>query len=393
MSDDTSSASPAHHPRDEDQPEPHKIFRRIEGLLWGIFLLALFGVTYYAKNLLLPVVLAIIIALTLRPVVRWMWRRGVPPQISGVVIILAIAGGVLGSAYAASGPAGRLVQRAPEIGREVQVEMRDIFDRVSQMREATEQVEEMASGGNGGDNQDEDGDGQTDDEETDKPQEVVVQQKGLVEQMASSLATAGTSVVVALILAMFLLASGDFYYRRIVESVPRFHDKKRALMIVRDVEKQISRYLAAITVINAGLGLCIGVTLWLLGMPNPFVWGLAGFLLNYLPYLGAIAGTAATFMVAVVTFDSMAHALLVPAAYYALTAIEGQFVTPMLVGKHLALNTVSVVLTVMLWVWLWGLAGALLAVPVLVAVKAVADNIDGMRGLGRFLGTDNTEPR
>jgi hypothetical protein len=104
---------------------------------------------------------------------------------------------------------------------------------------------------------------------------------------------------------MFLLASWDFFLRRIVDEAPRFGDKKRAMAIARDLEHQISRYLAAITVINAGLGLAIGLALWAVGMPNPHLWGIAAFVLNYLPFLGAIAGTLGVAMVALVTFDTV----------------------------------------------------------------------------------------
>jgi len=157
------------------------------------------------------------------------------------------------------------------------------------------------------------------------------------------------------------------------------------MAIARDLEHQISRYLAAITVINAGLGLAIGLALWAVGMPNPLLWGIAAFLLNYLPFLGAIAGTLGVGMVALVTFDTAGQALLAPLAYYTLTSIEGQVITPLMLGRQLAINTVAVFVTVMLWVWLWGVPGAFLAVPVLVIVKVLADNLPQMQGFGRFL--------
>jgi predicted PurR-regulated permease PerM len=199
------------------------------------------------------------------------------------------------------------------------------------------------------------------------------------------LAGAGTSIVIALILAMFLLASWDFFVRRIVEEAPRLTDKKRAMTIVRDLEHQISRYLAAITMINAGLGVAVGLALWALGMPNPLIWGIAAFLLNYLPFIGAIVGMLGVAMVALVSFDTVGQAALAPLAYYALTSIEGQVITPLVLGRQLAINTVTVFVTVMLWVWLWGIAGAFLAVPVLVIVKVLADNLPPLHTFGRFL--------
>ena len=210
--------------------------------------------------------------------------------------------------------------------------------------------------------------------------------------MVGSLAGAGTSIVIALILASFLLSTWDFFLLRVVEEAPRFRDKKRAIEIARNMERQISRYLGAITLINAGLGVATGLALWAIGMPNPHIWGLAAFVLNYLPYLGAIAGTVAVGMVALVTFNSVGYAMLAPLAFYALTALEGQIVTPMVLGRHLSINTVAVLVTVMLWVWLWGIAGAFLAVPVLVVVKVLAENLPPLATFGRFLEAERREP-
>jgi len=168
----------------------------------------------------------------------------------------------------------------------------------------------------------------------------------------------------------------------------RAEDKARSLAVVQGVERQISRYLAAITVINAGLGLSIGIALWLIGLPNAYVWGIAAFLLNYLPFIGAVAGTLAVGVFGIVTFDTIGQGLLCPIAYYTLTTIEGNFVTPAFVGRQLSINTVSVFVTVILWVWLWGIAGAFLAVPVLVVVKTVAENVPSMAHFSRFLSVD-----
>lgn len=360
-------AKPDAPPPEDPTPELREL-RAIRFFLAGLFLIALFGTIFFARALLLPIVLAVIVALTLRPVVRWLQKLHVPPPVSAVGLIVALGAVVGFAAWRAAGPAQRLLARAPEIGREVRWKLRGVFESLGEMQEATREVENL-TGGEGA-----------------RPvQEVVIDQGGLLTDVAGSLAGAGTSIVVALILAMFLLASWDFFVSRIVEEAPRLTDKKRAMVIVRDLEKQISRYLAAITVINAGLGLAIGLALWAVGMPNPHLWGIAAFLLNYLPFLGAVAGTLGVAMVALVTFDTVGQALLAPLAYYTLTSIEGQVVTPLMLGRQLAINTVAVFVTVMLWVWLWGIAGAFLAVPVLVVVKVLADNLPPLNGLGRFL--------
>lgn len=359
-------AAPPDAPFPEEPAPELRELRAIRRRLTVLALVALFCVIYFARALLLPIVLAFVIALTLRPLVRTLERVRVPPVASAVGLIATLAVVVLSAAWWAAGPVGRLLEQAPEIGREVRWKLRGIIESVGAVQEATKEVETLTGGGT-------------------EAQGVVIEQGGLLTTVVGSLAGAGTSVVIALILAAFLLATWDFFLLRVVEEAPRFRDKKRAMAIARDLERQISRYLGAITLINAGLGLAIGLALWGLGMPNPHIWGLAAFVLNYLPFLGAITGTFGVGMVALVTFDSVGQALLAPLAYYALTSIEGQIVTPMLLGRHLAINTVAVLVMVMLWVWLWGIAGALLAVPVLVIVKVLSDNLPPLSTFGRFL--------
>ncbi|MGR3594401.1 MAG: AI-2E family transporter [Limimaricola soesokkakensis] len=348
--------------------------RKIRRLMLCSFLLAAFTATYFARDVLLPIVLAILLTLTLRPLVRGLQRIGIPPGFSAVLLMLAIGLGFAIAGYFLSGPIGEMAARAPQIGSEVQGKLAGLMDRFASIQEVGKQVTEMA-----------DAAGATDGEEK---VEVVVDQSGLIPEAVGSVASITSSLVAAMILTLFLLASGDFYHRRIVEASPKLHDKKRALTIVRDVEKQISRYLAAITMINAGLGLAIGIALWILGLPMPHVWGTLAFLLNFMPFIGAIIGTAAVGAFALVSFDSVPYALLAPLSYFALTTIEGNFVTPMLVGRRLELNIVSVFVTVAFWIWLWGVPGAVLAVPFLVVVKAICDNVPSLKAFGSFLSGD-----
>lgn len=348
--------------------------RMIRRLMLGSFLLALFTATYFARDVLLPIVLAILLTLTLRPVVRGMQRIGITPGISAVLVMLAIGLGFGVAGYFLSGPIGDMAARAPQIGSEVQQKLAGLMDRLASIQEVGQQVTEMtdAAGATG---------------EGEKV-EVVVDQSGPIPAAVGSVASITSSLVAAMILTLFLLASGDFYHRRIVEASPKLHDKKRALTIVRDVEKQISRYLGAITMINAGLGLAIGIALWIIGLPMPHVWGTLAFLLNFMPFIGAIIGTVSVGAFALVSFDSVPYALLAPLAYFTLTTIEGNFVTPMLVGRRLELNIVSVFVTVAFWIWLWGVPGAVLAVPFLVVVKAICDHVPSLKAFGSFLSGD-----
>lgn len=359
--------------------------RAIRLLLVGIFLLLLFTATYFARDVLLPIVFALLLTLTLRPLVRMLSRRGIPAGVTAVAIVASIGIGAAVSVYMLSGPVGSLAQRAPAIGEEVRFKLRGVLEQVSALQEMSEEVSGIAEGEDAAEDEAAPPGAIAPADAEDEPREVVVDQSGMIPQAVGSVASVGSSMVAALILTMFLLASGDFFHRRIVEASPRLTDKKRALLIVRDVERQISRYLAAITIINGGLGLAVALGLWAIGMPAPHLWGIAAFLLNYLPFLGALLGVVGVAMVALVTFDTLGHALLAPLVYFTLTTFEGQVVTPMMVGRRLEINTVAVFVTVVFWIWLWGVPGALLAVPFLVALKVVCDNIPHLRPIGRFL--------
>lgn len=349
------------------------VLHRIEYLLAGLLVLFIFWSISLAKVVLLPLVLGFLIALTLSPLVRALGKIGVPAPVSAIALVVTIGLGSAMSIYMLTGPASALMAEVPQIQVELRQKMAVVQDKIRPLREAGEQMQEMASGGNSG-------------QEGDK---VIVDGPGIVARIASSAAGTGTVIFVALILAMFLLSAGDMYQHKLVEAFPRFGDKKRALRISHDIERQISRYLAAITVINALLGIAVGVTLHLIGMPYPHLWGVAAFLLNYLPFLGAMIGTAAVAAVALVTFDTIGEAMLAPLGYLFLTSIEGQMLTPWLVGRHLKLNAAAVFVAVVFWAWIWGVAGALMAVPFLVFLKVVCDNVPPLRVLGLFLSGRN----
>jgi predicted PurR-regulated permease PerM len=181
------------------------------------------------------------------------------------------------------------------------------------------------------------------------------------------------------------------FYEKIVHVLPTFQDKRRAIRIAYDIERKLSRYLFTITMINAGLGVAIGTAMWLLGMPNPLLFGAMGFVFNYVPYLGPLVGVALTAVVALITFDELGLALLSALTYFALTAVEGQLITPYFVGRRLEMNTVVIFLSVALWAWLWSVTGMLVAVPFLVAIRAFCEHIPQLQPLGDFLSARGSE--
>jgi predicted PurR-regulated permease PerM len=195
-----------------------------------------------------------------------------------------------------------------------------------------------------------------------------------------------SEAIVVMVLLYFLLASGDLFLRKLIKVLPTFKDKKRAVEIAREVERNISTYLFTVTLINVGVGVAVGLGVWLLGMPNPVLWGVLACVLTYIPYLGAIVGIGILGLAALLTFEDLGHALAVPAVYMFVSFLEGNFVTPLVLGRRLTLNPVVIFVGLLFWFFLWGIPGALLAVPILAVFKIVCDHVDTLAPIGEFFG-------
>ena len=190
------------------------------------------------------------------------------------------------------------------------------------------------------------------------------------------------------ILLFFFLASGDLFLRRLVTVLPRFEDKRVAVEISRQIEQDVSKYLLTITLINIGFGTAVGISMYFLGMPNPLLWGVMAGFLRFIPYLGAIIGITIVTLVALVTIDELANVLLVPTSYLGLNLLEEYLLFPFIIGHRLLLNPVIIFLWVTFWGWLWGIAGALMAVPLLAIFKIVCDHIEPLSAVSEFLAAN-----
>ena len=309
------------------------------GAVTGIFLIMLVGALYFAADVFMPIAVAIVLALTLKPIVRFLEKKRIPAAATSVVLALLITGAGALAATALIEPITDLVDSAPRIRAELTEKLKSIRQPVEAVMEASEEVENVTGGAAGSDN----------------VQAVTVEGPGILASAASSVISGLTTLVVIFVLVIFLLASGDMFYEKLVRSFDKMADKKRALRTAYDIQREVSRYLLTITIINAGLGVAVGTGLYFLGMPEPHIWGVIAAVANFIPYIGAVLGMAAAGMVAVVTFDTLGAALLIPGFYFLCTFLEGQFITPLVVGKRLQINAVVIFISVAFWAWLWGL--------------------------------------
>ncbi len=340
----------------------------------GSFVILLFSALYFAKSLLFPVTLSFLLALIFSPVVRTLRRSGVPEVVTSFALVMAIGSAIIGGAFWLSDPISKWMNDIPRIGYVLQYKLASLREPVEKIKKAEEEVKKAT-------NQDTSSD----------TQEVVVKEPGLLSRAASGAPNVIAGVGLAMVLLLFLLASGDMFYEKLVRVLPTLTDKKRGLTIARDVEREVSRYLLTITAINTGLGLVVGFTFFAIGMPNPVLWGILATALNFIPYAGAIAGTGFAGIMAILSFPTLGSALIAPAAYLICTVIEGQLITPALVGNRLQINSVSVFLAVAFWGWLWGFAGILIAVPMLIVLKVFALHVGGLGGLHEFLSPRNSQ--
>ncbi len=339
----------------------------------GIFIYLSVFALGFAQLFLVPVVLAFLLSMVFSPIRRFFDRRGLSQGLSAIIIITTLLTGLFAIAAALALPVNGWINNAPQIEMRIEGRLNEITGPFSELFEAKEKLDSMA------------------DPDSSKVQQVETQDNNLSQRLASLVPTLMTQFLFTLVLLLFLLASGDMFYEKLVHVMPTLRDKKRAVRITHDIERKLSRYLFTITVINAGLGVAVAIAMWALGMPSPLVFGVIAFLFNFIPYLGALAGIIIATMVAIVSYDWVGWAPIVAGTYFFLTTLEGQFITPYFVGRSLRLNTVVVFLTISFWAWLWSVVGMIVAVPLLVAVKTLSEHIDGLEPLGHFLSERHAE--
>ncbi len=189
-----------------------------------------------------------------------------------------------------------------------------------------------------------------------------------------------------MLVLFFVLVSGDSFLRRLVEILPGFKEKRQVVDISQQIERDISVFLATITMMNAAVGLATGFVMWLCGLGSPLLWGTVAFLLNFVPIIGPTAGVTLFLVAGLVTIEPLWAALLPAALYLLIHIIEGETLTPMLLAARFTVNPVLVILGVIFWYWMWGVPGAILATPMLAISKIICDRIEGLRPVGHFIG-------
>ena len=347
-------------------------------LLAALLVLAVLYTLYFARAVLLPIVLAVLLALILMPAVRALKRLHVPRGAGAAIVVAALVASLGGLIAAIYDPAMQWIEKAPSTLLEVESKLRGIKKSVEGMAKVAEKVEQLANPSPA---------------VTAKPQPVAPPaQSSLLQRTFSTTLTFLITTGTTLVLLYFLLATSDVLLEKTLHVMPTRAHEKRLLEITRAIESQLARYFGTVTLINAGLGIATGLAMYWLDMPNPVLWGAMAFAFNYFPYLGAGASLVVLTIVSALTFDELRDVLLAPAVFFSFTIVEGQFLSPLIIGRHLTLSPIVILISMLFWAWLWGVVGALLAVPILVGFKICCEHVESMKPIGIWIAGRNPEP-
>lgn len=352
----------------EDSPFHIDLSVAVRSSIVGLFLLAVLYTIYFTRPVLLPVLVALLLTLVLAPVVNACESFGIPRWLGAAVTVGVVVTALSFGVYQVAGPATDWIADLPQLLTQARDKLEGMVSPVEEVTEAANQMQEITGA-------------------DDEPAQVVsVEQPTFGERvLAAGRAFLGRAVFV-LALVYFLLASGELFLLKLVRVLPNLTERKRGLTVALTLRKHLSHYFLTITIINVMLGVAVGLAMWMLDMPTPAVWGAMAALFNFIPYLGAAAGVAIVALVGFATFDSSLAAAAPALIYMGLTALEGTFVTPAMLGRTMRLNPVAILLSLILWSWMWGVPGMLIAVPTLAAVKVFADAYPGLGVMSEFLG-------
>ena len=343
--------------------------------------LALFYTVFFARDFLLPITIAALLDFLFSPVVRGLTRFRVPPAAGAAIVVLALVGALGLGSYQLAGPVQKWATTAPETFATINSKIRKLMRPVERVSRTAEQVASATSNaaGTGA--------------PTARQQTVVVAGPSIVSRVFGSFQRFLAGLLEVFILLYFLLASGDFFLQKLIKVLPQLSDKRTAVHIAREIEASISTYLLTTLTVNVIEGLVVAGAMWALDMPNPVLWGALVVFLEFIPYLGAATMVLVLAVAALVSFDAIGHALLVPATFLLINMVQANVVSPLLLSRRLTLNPVAIFVGLAFWWWIWGIPGAFIAVPVLATFKIFCDHIEALAPVGEFLGKRDEDER
>jgi len=328
---------------------------------------------YFARPVILPIFLACVAGMALKPLIRWLSCCHIPPALSAAVVLCFLVSAIGIGFFQLGRPALAWMNEAPQHMTDLRQRVQKIFPRLAHFSEAAAAVNNL---------------GATEEEKKEaqiKSPTVEVKDSRGTSSILDWTGTLLVGIGETLVLLYLLLASGDLFLQKLVRVMPTLRDKKNAVEISHEIQQNISNYLFSVSLINIGLGIVVSGGLYFMGVPNAAMWGIFVAVLNFVPYFGPVAGVLVLATVGLLTFDTLGQGLLPPAWYLLLHLLEANLVTPVLLGRRFTLNPVVIFVSLIFWMWLWGVPGALLSVPILVSIKVVCDRIPAMSHVSELL--------
>lgn len=336
----------------------------------GIFVMLAIQVLFWSADFLLPITGSLLGYITLSPLRRRMRRVGVPSAATAAIVTLGIIVMVAFGLLRFAEPISDLLDELPEL-------IEQFSDGVASRGGTLEKLNEAAKAAEGA----------METKQDDTTLEVkVVEESGYLTTLFQSAPKVIGQSIFAVTLLFFLVSSGDLFMLKIVQATSNFDEKRKAVQLVQKLERKLGHYLGSIALINVGLGVVIAIAMYFWGLPNPLLLGLIAFLLNFIPFLGAVAGAAFAGLVAFSEFKELWLTFGVFLTYMAITSLEGQMLTPYLLSNRLKLNTPFVFISVAFFAWIWSVVGMVVAVPILIVAKIILDEFESTKKIGAFLG-------
>jgi predicted PurR-regulated permease PerM len=318
----------------------------------GLFVIAVLWCAYSAQPVIVPVLLAWAIATIVLPLVSWLSAHGVPRVLAVLAVTALLVSVIVCLLVLLSTPVAYWLGRATEVGALVKQKLATMTQPLALLEELQKSLNAIGAGGGAG-----------------QPTLKVEQQSASVVATIFSVLTPAVSEFILFIGALvFYLV----YQKRLRSAVVRLLNEREArlatLRTLSDIDQHMTTYFGTFTIVNVCLGVVTVALTWMAGLPNPLLWGVLAAVMNYIPYIGPAIVTATLAVVGLLTYPSLGEALIAPAIFIAVVTVEGQFLTPALMGRRLELNPFAVFLAIAFCTWLWGAFGAFLAVPLLMAL-------------------------
>lgn len=323
--------------------------------LVGLLSIGILYTVHIAKPVLIPIILALLLNFIFRPLQRLLLRFRINRIVAASMILISIMGVITVGGYSLATPFVDWVERIPSNIRQAERKLDKVTDAFQRLGRVAKSVDELA---------------ELQDEE---PRTLIeVREKKFTVSVLEAVQQLLLYLLVSLILLFFTLVYGDILLNKM-------SDLGGTVEVLTEIHSYMSKYLFTITTINVVLGTCVATAMYFLGMPNPMLWGAMATVLNFIPYLGAWVGVGTMALVGLVTFDTTIQIFLAPFVYFLLTSTEGNFVTPIILGQRFTLNPIIIFVWLIFWGWIWGVAGAFIAVPLLVAFKILCDHSESLQ--------------